>query len=134
MVNGRIILPIITDVDTLWSSDGTSAGTILLGSMTYEGYRSATVDANTALDVLDLSAQRTQVALRNGSALFDVGSPAELFEVATPCGAVDFERPGIYQIALNENGNAVATAPVSAKPRTGRLRRMDEPAATRNSA
>jgi uncharacterized protein DUF6600/FecR-like protein len=76
----------------------------------FTGRNFATVDANTALDVLDLSAQRTQVALRNGSALFDVGSPAELFEVATPCGAVDFEQPGMYQVAINENGNAVATA------------------------
>jgi hypothetical protein len=76
----------------------------------FTGRNFATVDANTALDVLDLSAQRTQVALRNGSALFDVGSPAELFEVATPCGAVDFEQPGVYQVAINENGNAMATA------------------------
>ena len=61
--------------------------------------------------MLDLSAQRTQVALRDGSALFDVGSlsSGNLFEVATPCGAVDFQQPGLYQIAINENGNAVAT-------------------------
>ena len=77
----------------------------------FTGRNVATVDANTSLDVLDLSAQRTQVALRDGSALFDVGSLASgnLFEVATPCGAVDFEQPGLYQIAINENGNAVAT-------------------------
>jgi FecR protein len=78
--------------------------------LAFTGRNFATVDANTALDVLDLSAQRTQVALRNGSALFDVGSPAELFEVATPCGAVDFEQPGMYQVAINEDGNAMATA------------------------
>jgi hypothetical protein len=76
----------------------------------FTGRNFATIEANTALDVLDLSGQRTQVALRNGSALFDVGSPAELFEVATPCGAVDLEQPGIYHVAINENGNAVATA------------------------
>jgi hypothetical protein len=77
----------------------------------FTGRNVATVDANTSLDVLDLSAQRTQVALRDGSALFDVGSltSGNLFEVATPCGAVDFEQPGLYQIAINENGNAVAT-------------------------
>src|SRR6185369_2611448 len=76
----------------------------------FTGRNVATVDASTSLDVLDLSAQRTQVALRDGSALFDVGSLASgnLFEVATPCGAVDFEQPGLYQIAINENGNAVA--------------------------
>src|SRR5882672_3914822 len=76
----------------------------------FTGRNFSTIEANTALDVLDLSSQRTQVALRNGSALFDVGSPAELFEVATPCGAVDLEQPGIYHVAINENGNAVATA------------------------
>src|SRR5437868_3617066 len=78
----------------------------------FTGRNLATVDANTSLDVLDLSERRTQVALREGSALFDVGSIASgnLFEVATPCGAVDFEQPGLYQIAINDNGNAVATA------------------------
>src|SRR6266576_4660600 len=78
----------------------------------FTGRHLATVDANTSLDVLDLSERRTQVALRDGSALFDVGSIAsgDLFEVATPCGAVDFEQPGLYQVAINDNGNAVATA------------------------
>ena len=77
----------------------------------FTGRNFATIDANTSLDVLDLSNQRTQVALRDGSALFDIGSIAsgELFEVATPCGAVDLEQPGMYQIAINQNGNAVAT-------------------------
>jgi len=77
----------------------------------FTGRNVATVDANTSLDVLDLSEQRTQVALREGSALFDVGSisSGNLFEVATPCGAVDFQQPGLYQIAINDNGNAVAT-------------------------
>jgi hypothetical protein len=77
----------------------------------FTGRNAATVDANTSLDVLDLSERRTQVALRGGSALFDVGSlsSGNLFEVATPCGAVDFQQPGLYQIAINENGNAIAT-------------------------
>src|SRR5437868_763038 len=77
----------------------------------FTGRNLATIDANTSLDVLDLSERRTQVALRDGSALFDVGSIAsgDLFEVATPCGAVDFEQPGLYQIAINDNGSAVAT-------------------------
>src|SRR5215831_2267887 len=77
----------------------------------FTGRNVATVDANTSLDVLDLSEQRTQVALREGSALFDVGSisSGNLFEVATPCGAVDFQQPGLYQIAINDKGNAVAT-------------------------
>jgi hypothetical protein len=77
----------------------------------FTGRNLATLDANTSLDVLDLSQARTQVALREGSALFDVGSVSsgDLFEVATPCGAVDFQQPGLYQIAINDNGNAVAT-------------------------
>jgi hypothetical protein len=77
----------------------------------FTGRNLATIDANTSLDVLDLSEDRTQVALREGSGLFDVGSIGSggLFEVATPCGAVDFQKPGLYQVAINENGNAVAT-------------------------
>ena len=78
----------------------------------FTGRNFATVDANTSLDVLDLSNQRTQVALREGAALFDIGSlgSGQLFEVATPCGAIDLQEPGMYRIALDENGNATATA------------------------
>ena len=78
----------------------------------FTGRNFATIDQNTSMDVLDLSEQRTQVALRSGSALFDVGAipSGGLFEVATPCGAVDAEQPGLYQVVINENGNAVATA------------------------
>src|SRR5438876_7332176 len=78
----------------------------------FTGRNFATVDANTSLDVLELSQARTQVALREGSALFDTGSVSSgsVFEVATPCGAVDFQQPGLYQIGINENGNATATA------------------------
>ena len=77
----------------------------------FGGRNFATIDANTSLDILDLSQPRTQVALRDGSALFDIGSisSGQSFEVATPCGAVDLEQPGIYQVALDQNGNAVAT-------------------------
>ena len=78
----------------------------------FTGRNAATMDANTSLDILDLSKERTQVALRTGSALFDVGSitSGQLFEVATPCGAVDLNEPGIYQVAIDSNGNATATA------------------------
>ena len=77
----------------------------------FSGRNFATIDANTSLDILDLSQPRTQVALRDGSALIDIGSisSGQSFEVATPCGAVDLEQPGIYQVALDQNGNAVAT-------------------------
>ncbi|MDX6405674.1 MAG: hypothetical protein QOH70_3129 [Blastocatellia bacterium] len=94
----------ITVGDRIYTRDNSRS------QIAFTGRNFATVDANTAMDVLDLSSQRTQVALRNGSALFDVGAPADLFEVATPCGAVDLEQPGVYQVAINENGNAVATA------------------------
>lgn len=78
----------------------------------FTGRNFATVDANTSLDVLDLSEAKTQVALRDGSALFDVGSipSGGLFEVATPCGAVDLQQPGLYQVQINDDGNATATA------------------------
>src|SRR2546423_426751 len=78
----------------------------------FTGRNFATVDANTSLDMLDLSSAKTQVALRDGSALFDVGSlgSGRMFEVATPCGAVDFEQPGTYRIAIDNSGNANATA------------------------
>ena len=78
----------------------------------FSGRNLATIDPNTSLDLLDLSRDRTQVALREGAALFDVGSipSGGLFEVATPCGAVDLQQPGLYQVAINQDGNATATA------------------------
>jgi hypothetical protein len=78
----------------------------------FTGRNFATVDSNTSLDVLELSRNRTQVALREGSALFDVGSlsSGQLFEVATPCGAIDLQQPGTYRIAIDDKGNANATA------------------------
>src|ERR1051326_894657 len=76
----------------------------------FTGRNFATLQANTSLDVLELSNQKDQVALREGSALFDVGSlpSGELFEVATPCGAVDVKQAGLYQVAIDQQGNAVA--------------------------
>jgi uncharacterized protein DUF6600/FecR-like protein len=78
----------------------------------FTGRNSASIDANTSLDILDLSQDRTQIALRTGSVLFDVGSisSGQLFEVATPCGAIDLNEPGIYQVSIDENGNGTATA------------------------
>jgi hypothetical protein len=77
----------------------------------FTGRNFAALEANTSMDVLDLTDQKTQVALRDGAALFDIGSleSGELFEVATPCGAVDLEQAGVYQIKIDDNGNAVAT-------------------------
>ena len=62
----------------------------------------------TSLDVLALEDHKTQFALRSGSAVFDVGGlpTGDLYEVATPCGAIDFKEPGLYQIGMDE-GNAI---------------------------
>lgn len=78
----------------------------------FTGRNFATVDANTSLDILDLTNERTQVALREGSGLFDVGSlnSGQLFEVATPCGAVDLREPGAYRVMLDNNGTATVSA------------------------
>jgi hypothetical protein len=42
--------------------------------------------------------------------MFDVGylAPGELFEVATPYGAVDFQQPGLYNVGIN-NGNVLVS-------------------------
>ena len=42
--------------------------------------------------------------------MFDVGylAPGELFEVATPYGAVDLQQPGLYNIGIN-NGNVLVS-------------------------
>ena len=60
--------------------------------------------------MLSLADRRTQLALRDGSAIFDLGylSPGELFEVATPYGAVDLNQPGLYNVGI-DNGSAVVS-------------------------
>jgi len=77
-------------------------------SIALTGRNFVRLDPGTSLDVLALSDQRTQLALRGGSAIFDVGAlePNAFYEVATPCGAVDFNQPGLYQIGI-DNGNAI---------------------------
>lgn len=73
-------------------------------SVAFTGRNFARLNPNTSLDVLSLSDQRTQLALRDGSAMFDVGylAPGELFEVATPYGAVDFQQPGLYNVGFDK--------------------------------
>jgi hypothetical protein len=79
-------------------------------SLAFTGRNFARLNPNTALDVIALDDRRTQLALRDGSAIFDVGylAPGELFEVATPYGAVDFNEPGLYSVGLN-NGSAIVS-------------------------
>jgi hypothetical protein len=81
-------------------------------SLAFSGRNFARLNPNTELDVLELSDQRTQLALRDGSAMFDVGylQPGELFEVGTPYGAVDFDQPGLYNVGFDNNGSVLVSA------------------------
>jgi len=76
----------------------------------FSGRNYARLNPNTELDVLSLAERRTQLALREGSAVFDVGAlaPGELCEVATPYGAVDFVRPGLYQVGIDDSDALVS--------------------------
>jgi len=90
--------------DRIYTRDNSRA------SLAFTGRNFARLDPNTSLDVLTLRNDRTQLALRDGSAMFDVGylAPGEVFEVATPYGAVDFDQPGLYNVGLS-NGNAMVS-------------------------
>ena len=61
--------------------------------------------------MVSLGDRRTQLALRDGSAMFDVGylDSGELFEVATPRGAIDFDQPGLYNVGFDNNGNVLVS-------------------------
>ncbi|MFY9557790.1 MAG: DUF6600 domain-containing protein [Blastocatellia bacterium] len=88
--------------DRIYTRDGARA------SIALTGHDYVRLNSGTSLDVLSLEDHRTQLALRSGSALFDVGplESDELYEVATPCGAVDFTEPGLYQVGMDGN-NAI---------------------------
>ena len=79
-------------------------------SLAFTGRNFVRLNPNTSLDVLTLRGDRTQLALREGSAMFDVGylNPGEVFEVATPYGAVNFDQPGLYNVGL-DNGSALVS-------------------------
>jgi len=80
-------------------------------SLAFTGRNFARLNPNTSLDVLALDERRTQLALRDGSAVFDVGylNSGDLFEVATPYGAVDFQQPGLYNVGI-DNGQVLISA------------------------
>ena len=80
-------------------------------SLAFSGRNFARLDPNTSLDVVSLEDRRTQLALREGSAIFDVGylAPDELFEVATPYGAVNFDQPGLYNVGFDDNGGVLVS-------------------------
>jgi len=73
-------------------------------SLAFTGRNFARLNPNTSLDVLALDDRRTQLALRDGSAVFDVGylNSGDLFEVATPYGAVDLQQPGLYNVGIDK--------------------------------
>jgi uncharacterized protein DUF6600/FecR-like protein len=77
-------------------------------SLAFTGRNFARLNPNTSLDVLSLDDRRTQLALRDGSAMFDVGylNSGDLFEVATPYGAVNLQQPGLYNVGIS-NGQVL---------------------------
>ncbi|HJX92055.1 MAG TPA: DUF6600 domain-containing protein [Pyrinomonadaceae bacterium] len=80
-------------------------------SLAFSGRNFARLSPNTSLDVVSLEDHRTQLALRDGSAMFEVGylAPNELFEVATPHGAVTFDQPGLYNVGFDNNGGVLVS-------------------------
>jgi len=80
-------------------------------SLAFSGRNFARLSPNTSLDVVSLEDRRTQLALRDGSAMFEVGylAPNELFEVATPQGAVNFDQPGLYNVGFDNNGGVLVS-------------------------
>ena len=90
--------------DRIYTRDNSRA------SLAFTGRNFARLDPNTSLDVLALNDERTQLALRDGSAVFDVGylDEGDLFEVATPYGAVDFQQPGLYNVGI-DNGQVLVS-------------------------
>jgi hypothetical protein len=79
-------------------------------SLALSGRNFVRLDPNTSLDAVALTDDRTQLALRDGTAIFDVGylPSGGLYEVGTPSGAVDFYEPGLYQVGIN-NGNTMVS-------------------------
>ena len=80
-------------------------------SLAFSGRNFARLNPNTSLDVVSLEDRRTQLALRDGSAMFDVGylQPDEVFEVATPNGAINFDQPGLYNVGFDNNGGVLVS-------------------------
>jgi hypothetical protein len=91
--------------DRIYTRDNSHA------SLAFTGRNFARLNPNTELDMLELADDRTMLALRDGSAIFDVGylPPGELFEVGTPYGAVDFNEPGLYNVGFDNNGSVLVS-------------------------
>lgn len=84
--------------DRIYTRDNSRA------SLAFTGRNFARLNPNTSLDIISLNDEQTQLALRDGSAMFDVGylDSGDLFEVATPYGAVDFQEPGLYNVGISD--------------------------------
>ena len=80
-------------------------------SLAFSGRNFARLGPNTSIDVVSFEDHRTQLALRDGTAMFDIGYLAsnELFEVATPNGAVTFDQPGLYNLGFDNNGGVLVS-------------------------
>ena len=91
--------------DRIYTRDNSRA------SLAFSGRNFARLDPNTSLDVVSLYDDRTQLALRDGSAFFDVGylDNGEIFEVGTPHGAIDFVQPGLYNVGFDNDGNVLVS-------------------------
>lgn len=90
--------------DRIYTRDNSRA------SLAFTGRNFARLNPNTSLDVIALNDERTQLALRDGSAMFDVGylDSGDMFEVATPYGAVDLQQPGLYNVGI-DNGQVLVS-------------------------
>lgn len=91
--------------DRIYTRDNSRA------KLAFSGRNFARLDPNSSLDVVSLYDDRTQLALRDGSAFFDVGhlDDGEIFEVATPHGAIDFVQPGLYNLGFDNDGNVLVS-------------------------
>ncbi|HLM55723.1 MAG TPA: DUF6600 domain-containing protein [Pyrinomonadaceae bacterium] len=92
----------LTAGDRLYAREDSQSG------IAFTGRNFARLEPGSALDIVSLSDRRTRLALRDGSAIFNVGALAddEVFEVATPYGAVDLQEPGLYEVGYNDDGGA----------------------------
>ncbi|PYP89186.1 MAG: hypothetical protein DMF61_04260 [Blastocatellia bacterium AA13] len=91
--------------DRIYTSSGSKAA-IAINRKNY-----VRLNPGTSLDVVSLSQGHTQLALREGACVFDVGAldSGETYEVGTPSGAVDFTEPGLYQIGIDEGSDTVVS-------------------------
>src|SRR5207247_3531798 len=71
----------------------------------------ARLNPRTSIDVVSLTPRHTQLALREGAGVFDIGAlaPDEVFEIGTPNGAVNFTQPGLYQVGIDDGGDTVVS-------------------------